>query len=122
MAEYSAGDSCRWRNRGGRAKTAFALVVRHAGRAGAGSCGLPAWKPASFGRQRGGMRPLDRLSEYFGAVERRLRLLAITRGIAATAAAALIFTLVAVLLANYFAFSHGGVLSARFLLFFGIAF
>src|SRR5215469_3356550 len=68
------------------------------------------------------MRPLDRLSEYLGAVERRLRLLAITRGIAATAAAALIFTLVAVLLANYFAFSHGGVLSARFLLFFGIAF
>src|SRR5215470_13155944 len=68
------------------------------------------------------MRPLDRLSEYLGAVERRLRLLAITRGIAATAAAALIFTVVAVLLANYYAFSNRSVLSARVLLFFGIAF
>ena len=68
------------------------------------------------------MRPLDRLSEYLGAVERRLRLLAITRGIAATAAAALIFTVVAVLLANYYAFSNRSVLSARLLLFFGIAF
>ena len=35
------------------------------------------------------MKPLDRLSEYLGAVERRLRLLALTRGAAVTAAAAL---------------------------------
>jgi hypothetical protein len=68
------------------------------------------------------MRPLDRLSDYLGAVERRLRLLAVTRGIAAIAAAALIFTVVAVLVANYFAFSNGSVVSARLLLFFGIAF
>src|SRR5919201_3831894 len=68
------------------------------------------------------MRPLDRLSEYLGAVERRLRLLAVTRGSAATTAAALIFTVVAVLLANHFAFSNPSVLSARLLLFFGIAF
>jgi hypothetical protein len=27
--------------------------------------------------KRGGMKPLDRLSEYLGAVERRLRLLAL---------------------------------------------
>ncbi len=32
------------------------------------------------------MKPLDRLSEYLGALERRLRLLALTRGAAATAA------------------------------------
>src|SRR5579875_249989 len=68
------------------------------------------------------MRPLDRLSDYLGAVERRLRLLAITRGVAATAAAALLFTVVAVLLANSFAFSKPGVTGARFLLFFGVAF
>src|SRR6202158_995414 len=68
------------------------------------------------------MRPLDRLSEYLIAVERRLRLLAVTRGIAATAAAALIFTVVAVLWANHFAFSSLSVVSARVLLFLGIAF
>ena len=43
------------------------------------------------------MRPLDRLTEYLGAVERRLRLLALTRGIAVTAALALALTVVAVL-------------------------
>ena len=68
------------------------------------------------------MRPLDRLSEYLIAVERRLRLLAVTRGIAATAAAALIFTVVAVLWANHFAFSNLSVVSGRVLLFLGIAF
>ena len=64
---------------------------------------------------------MDRLSEYLIAVERRLRLLAVTRGIAATAAAALIFTVVAVLWANHFAFSSLSVVSARVLLFLGIA-
>ncbi|MBV9743390.1 MAG: hypothetical protein JO099_06475, partial [Acidobacteriia bacterium] len=68
------------------------------------------------------MRPLDRLSDYLRAVERRLRLMAFTRGIAATAGAALIFTLAAVLLANYFAFSKPSVTGARFLLFLGVAF
>src|SRR3974377_531197 len=52
------------------------------------------------------MRPLDRLSDYLGAVERRLRLMTVTRGLAVTAAAALIFTVVAVLLANLFSFSR----------------
>ena len=36
------------------------------------------------------MKPLDRLSEYLGAIERRLRLIALTRGAAVTAAAALL--------------------------------
>ncbi len=35
------------------------------------------------------MKPLDRLSDYLGAIERRLRLLALTRGAAVTAGAAL---------------------------------
>ena len=68
------------------------------------------------------MKPLDRLSEYLGAVERRLRWVAVTRGIAATAAAALVFTVVAVLVANHFSFSGPSVLSARMLLFLGLAF
>ena len=52
------------------------------------------------------MNPLDRLSEYLGAIERRLRWLALTRGAAVTAGAALALTVVAVLVANYFAFSN----------------
>ena len=68
------------------------------------------------------MRPLDRLSDYLVAVERRLRLMAVTRGLAATAAAALVCTVVAVVLANYFAFSNRSVTGARLLLFFGVAF
>ncbi|MBV9506659.1 MAG: hypothetical protein JO323_16830, partial [Acidobacteriia bacterium] len=68
------------------------------------------------------MRPLDRLSEYLGAVERRLRLMAVTRGLAATAGAALVLTLAAVLVANYFAFSTPSVTGARLLLFLGLAF
>ena len=45
------------------------------------------------------------LTDYLHRVERRLRVLAFTRGAAITAAAALIFTVLAVLLANAFAFS-----------------
>src|SRR5438477_231455 len=37
------------------------------------------------------MNPLDRLSEYLGAIERRLRLIALTRGTAVAAALALIW-------------------------------
>jgi len=68
------------------------------------------------------MNPLNRLSEYLGVVERRLRWLAVTRGVAATAAAALVLTVVAVLAANYFAFSNPSVLGARLFLFLGLAF
>jgi hypothetical protein len=67
------------------------------------------------------MKPLDRLSEYLGAVERRMRLLAVTRGAAVTAAAALTLTVLAVLMANHFSFSKGSVLGARVLLFIGLA-
>src|SRR4051794_8582643 len=68
------------------------------------------------------MKPLDRLSEYLGAIERRLRLIALTRGIAVTAGMALALTVVAVLVINQFAFSHGSVIGARVFLFLGLAF
>src|ERR1035441_10667071 len=68
------------------------------------------------------MNPLDRLSEYLGIIERRLRWLTLSRGAAATAAAALVLTLVAVLAANHFAFSNWSVLGARVFLFLGLAF
>jgi hypothetical protein len=57
-----------------------------------------------------------------GAVERRLRLMTVTRGLAVTTAAALIFTVVAVLLANSFALFQAQRHGARLLLFFGVAF
>src|SRR5471030_3550886 len=67
------------------------------------------------------MKPLDRLSEYLGAIERRIRLLALTRGAAVTAALALVLTVVAVLVANQFAFSNPSVIGARVFLFLGLA-
>ncbi|MGB9457229.1 MAG: hypothetical protein WCB12_14375 [Bryobacteraceae bacterium] len=54
-------------------------------------------------------------------MERRLRLLAFSRGSALTAIAALVFTVAAVLAANAFAFSSGAVLAARLALFLGLA-
>ena len=51
-----------------------------------------------------------------------MRVLALTRGVAVSAAAALAFTVLAVLLANYFAFSNPSVMAARVLLFLGLAF
>src|SRR5947207_8341960 len=68
------------------------------------------------------MKPLDRLSEYLGAVEKRLRLLALTRGIAVAAGLALALTVVAVLVINNFAFSNPSVIGARVFLFLGLAF
>src|SRR5271154_2965951 len=67
------------------------------------------------------MNPLDRLSEYLRAVERRLRVLAWTRGAAIAAGVALIATVVLVLIANSFAFSHGSLLASRTLLFLALA-
>src|ERR1041384_7841887 len=68
------------------------------------------------------MKPLDRLSEYLSAIERRMRLLALKRGVAVTAAMALALTVVAVLVANQFAFSNPSVIGARLFLFLGLAF
>ncbi len=67
------------------------------------------------------MNPLVGLSDYLRRLERRLRLLAWIRGAAVTAAAALVFTVLAVLAANGFAFSDLSVTWARFTLFLGVA-
>ncbi|HVN06566.1 MAG TPA: hypothetical protein VMT86_19240, partial [Bryobacteraceae bacterium] len=67
------------------------------------------------------MNPLTGLTDYLGKVERRLRLLALTKGAAIIAAVALAVTVLAVLLANAFAFSGASVTSARVLLFVALA-
>jgi len=67
------------------------------------------------------MKSLDRLSDYLGAIERRLRYLALSRGAAVTALAALALTVLAVLVAKSFHFSDGSVLGARLFLFLGVA-
>ena len=63
------------------------------------------------------MNPLDRLSEYLRTVEKRLRVLAWTRGAAIAAGAALVSTIVLVLIANSFAFSSSSMLASRTVLF-----
>jgi len=67
------------------------------------------------------MNPLTGVSDYLRRIERRLRLLAFTKGAAITAAAALVFTVLAVLLANAFSFSDPSVTTARVLLFLALA-
>ncbi|HVP48964.1 MAG TPA: hypothetical protein VMT32_20360, partial [Bryobacteraceae bacterium] len=67
------------------------------------------------------MNPLNGLTEYLQQLERRLRMLALSRGAAMAAAAALAFTIAGALLANYFAFSSGSVLVARLILFLALA-
>jgi hypothetical protein len=67
------------------------------------------------------MNPLTGLTDYLRRIERRLRLLAFTKGAAISAAAALVFTVLAVLFANAFAFSNPSVAGARVLLFVAVA-
>jgi hypothetical protein len=67
------------------------------------------------------MNPLDLLARYLSAMERRVRLLALSRGSAVTALAALVLTVAAVEWANAFAFSNSVVLVARLALFLGLA-
>ncbi len=62
------------------------------------------------------MNPVEGLAEYLAQVERRLRVLALTRGAAVTALAAAAATVAAVVLANQFAFSRPSVSAARILL------
>src|SRR5579863_584738 len=63
------------------------------------------------------MNPLNGLTEYLESIERRLRMLAVSRGTAWTAGAALAFTVIGVLIANFFAFSPPSVFGARLILF-----
>ena len=67
------------------------------------------------------MNPLDLLARYLSAMERRVRLLAFSRGSAVMAIAALVLTVAAVEWANAFAFSNSAVLVARLALFLGLA-
>src|SRR6266478_4622475 len=67
------------------------------------------------------MNPLDRLSEYLRSIEQRLRVLAWTRGAAIAAGAALISTVILVLIANSYAFSNDSLLASRTVLFLALA-
>src|ERR1700738_1705591 len=67
------------------------------------------------------MNPLVGISEYLERIERRLRALAVSRGAALTGVAALAFTILGAMLANYFAFSAGSIAWARLLLFLALA-
>ncbi|MCS7023548.1 MAG: DUF4175 domain-containing protein [Bryobacteraceae bacterium] len=68
------------------------------------------------------MSAFDQLELYLRRIENRLRILALTRGLAIAAAAALVATVLLVMLANGFAFSEGSLQVSRFLLFLAIAF
>jgi len=63
------------------------------------------------------MTSMDRLNSYLGEIERRLRLAAWTRGVAALAVCAAAATFLLVLYANAFAFSAQSLTVARFGLF-----
>src|SRR5712671_5822091 len=67
------------------------------------------------------MNPLDRLSEYLRSIEKRLRVLAWTRGAAIAAGAALVATVILVLIANAYAFSSNSLLASRTALFLALA-
>src|SRR2546425_13258300 len=67
------------------------------------------------------MNPLDRLSEYLRSIEKRLRVVAWTRGAAIAAGAALIATVILVMIANAYAFSSSSLLASRTALFLALA-
>ncbi|HXA03783.1 MAG TPA: hypothetical protein VNY30_03050, partial [Bryobacteraceae bacterium] len=67
------------------------------------------------------MNSLNGLTDYLQRIERRLRMLAVSRGVAMAALAALAFTVAGALAANYFAFSSGSVFGARLVLFLALA-
>ena len=67
------------------------------------------------------MNPLLGLTEYLQKLERNFRLLAYSRGAALIGGAALLFTVILVLIANQFAFSDPSVFWSRIILFLAIA-
>ena len=67
------------------------------------------------------MNPLNGLADYLQRIERRLRVLAVSRGAALAAGVALAFTVLGALIANHFAFSSSSVLSVRLVLFLALA-
>ncbi|MBL8234647.1 MAG: hypothetical protein JNL98_39475, partial [Bryobacterales bacterium] len=68
------------------------------------------------------MSAFDQLELYLRGIEKRLRVMALTRGLAIAAASALVATVLLVIIANGFAFSEGSLTASRFLLFLAIAF
>lgn len=67
------------------------------------------------------MTSLQQLNQYLRSVERRLRLIAATRGAAITVLLALLMTVVMVWVSNRFAFAQNVVLPLRILLFLSVA-
>ena len=67
------------------------------------------------------MNPLKGLTEYLERIERRLRVLAVSRGVALVGGVALAVTVLGVLIANYCAFSSGSILGVRLVLLLGLA-
>ena len=67
------------------------------------------------------MNPLQGLTKYLARLERKLRVLAVTRGAAVLFAAALIVTVVLVVVINQLSFSEPSVFWARILLYFSIS-
>jgi len=67
------------------------------------------------------MNAIDQLNAYLHGIERRLRLMALSRGAAITAVCALLVTVLLVLITNSFAFSPTSLLWARILLFLSLA-
>ncbi len=67
------------------------------------------------------MSARNELNSYVGQLERRLRLATLLRGAAIFTSAALVATLLLVLIANAFAFSGWSVGSARFILLIALA-
>lgn len=67
------------------------------------------------------MNPVERLNGYLRRLERQLRLIMLCRGAAVLAGTALAVTILAVLLANHFAFAGPSVSVARWLLYLALA-
>jgi hypothetical protein len=68
------------------------------------------------------MSTRDQLNSYLQQLQKRLRLSASLRGAAILTSAALVATVLLVLITNAFAFSRGSITSARVALFFALAF
>src|SRR5450631_1413368 len=66
------------------------------------------------------MNALDQLNSYLQSIEKRLKWFAFSSGSALTAVAALVVTVLLVLVMNQLAFSHTSVAVSRFLLFLAI--
>ncbi len=67
------------------------------------------------------MNPVKQVRTYLQSVERRLRLWALSRGAAITAAIALVVTIILAAAGNWFRFAESALPPLRFLLFFAVA-